>query len=48
MVDTDMVTEVVDGGVLPFIILPAGADGTEDRGPMASTEIIFMCIIIYM
>ena len=48
MVDTDTVTEVVDGGVHPFIILPAGVGGMAAPGPMVFTEITSMCIITYM
>jgi hypothetical protein len=45
MADTDMVD--ADGVVLHFITPPAGVDGTEVQGLMDSTEIIFMCIIMY-
>ena len=43
-----MVTRVVAGGVLPFIILPAGVDGMAAQGLTVSMEIIFMYIIISM
>jgi len=46
MVDMDMVD--TDGGVLHFIIPPAGVDGMVVQGLMAFTETIFMCIITYM
>ena len=46
MVMAIMVTRVVDGGVLPFIILPAGVDGMAGQGHTVSMEIIFMYIII--
>ena len=46
MVAMDMVD--TDGGVLHFIIRPAGVDGMVVQGLTAFTETIFMCIITFM
>jgi len=49
--DTDitvMVTGVVAGGDLPFIIRPFGADGMEAQGPQDSMEIISTYIMVCM
>ena len=44
---TVMATEVADGGVRLFIILPVGVGGMAPRGLMDSTEIISTYIITY-
>jgi hypothetical protein len=45
---TDMVTEVVAGGVHPFIIRLYGVDGMEAQGPQDSMEIISTYITVCM
>ena len=44
----DMDTEVVAGGVLPFIIPQSGVDGMEAPGLMDSMATIFTPIVIFM